>query len=221
MAFRWWDRWGALSGVLSVILFLVFLIVFAGGPDDNDAKIVAYYAKDSNQTKQIVGFLFFFACLLLLLLFLAYLRGVLIRAEGEPGRLTALAYGGGVTTTVLLMVANALFVGTAITADDAGSKFKLDPNSYRLLNDTGYAVFISGVMSAIVLVAATSVLALRTGVFPRWFGWVGIAAAVTFVVAFAFIPVFVFFGWILVASGLLVWWLPRARSTAAPVPAAS
>ncbi len=76
-------------------------------------------------------------------------------------------------------------------------------------------------MVAIVLVAATSVLALRTGIFPRWFGWIGIAAAVTFAVAFIFIPVFIFFGWILVASVLLTWWLPRARSTAPPAQALS
>src|SRR2546429_168572 len=51
---------------------------------------------------------------------------------------------------------------------------------------------------------ATSVIALRTGVFPRWFAWIGLPVAVTFLLAFFFVPIFVLWGWILVASGLML-----------------
>lgn len=213
-----WDRWSPLSGVLSVACFIVAILVYGNGPKNDDEKIVAYFAKHSHQVQYFVGFFFLFASLLLLLVFLASLRGRLALAEGEPGRLTALAFAGGVASTVLLMASNVFLAAPAVTVNDT-SKFKLDPNTYRLISDTGYGLFISGVMAAIALVATTSVLALRTRVFPRWFAWLGFPAALTFVVAFAFIPVFILFGWVLVASALMLFWAPRAERAARPVPA--
>jgi len=62
-------------------------------------------------------------------------------------------------------------------------------------------------------VAATSVIALKTGVFPRWFAWVGFVVGATFLVAFFFVPIFVLWGWILVASGYM---LLSTRRTAPP-----
>ena len=147
-----------------------------------------------------------------MLVFLTALRALLIEAEGEPGRLTALAFAGGVASAVLLLAANAFFAAPAITAKDS-DKFKLDPNTYRFINDTGYVFFITGVMAAVLMVAATSVIALKTGVFPRWFAWVGFVVAATFLVAFFFVPIFVLWGWILVASGYM---LLSTRRTAPP-----
>jgi len=215
MTFRAWQRWGALSGALSVILFVIFMFVIGDDPADNNSAIAAFYEKHSHQTSALVGLFLFIACLLVLLVFFAYLRGVLIEVEGPGGSLTALAFASGVATVVLLLVAGALFSGPAITANDEGSKFVLDPNTWRLVNDTGYVVWVAGVMMAIPLVVATSVIALRAAVLPRWFAWVGLVVALTLVVAFMFIPVFILFGWVLVASVLLAWWLPKRRGVTA------
>ena len=212
MTFRWLDRWGPLAGALGVMSFVIAILLYGNGPKDDDQKIVAYFAKDSHQTKFLVAFYFFFAAFLLMLVFLTALRALLIEAEGEPGRLTALAYAGGVASAVLLLAANAFFAAPAITAKDS-DKFKLDPNTYRFINDTGYVFFITGVMAAVLMVAATSVIALKTGVFPRWFAWVGFVVAATFLVAFFFVPIFVLWGWILVASGYM---LLSTRRTAPP-----
>jgi Domain of unknown function (DUF4386) len=213
MTFRWWDRWGPLAGALGVVCFVVAIVMYGNGPKDDDQAIVAYFAKSSHQTKYLVAFYFFFAAFLLMLAFLTSLRALLVEAEGAPGRLTALAFAGGVASAVLLLAANAFFAAPAITAKDT-SKFKLDPNTYRFINDTGYVFFVTGVMAAVLMVVATSVIALRTGVFPRWFAWVGFVAALTFLVAFFFVPVFVLWGWILVASGYM---LLSERRTARPI----
>ena len=203
MTFRWWDRWGPLAGALGVICFIVAIVMYGTGPGDNDTEIVDYFSKGSNQTKYIVAFYFFLAAFFLMLAFLTSLRAVLIEAEGAPGRLTALAFAGGVASAVLLLAANAFFAAPAITARDT-DKFQLDPNTYRFINDTGYVFFVTGVMAAVLMVFATSVIALRTGVFPRWFAWIGLPVAVTFLLAFFFVPIFVLWGWILVASGLML-----------------
>ena len=132
MTFRWLDRWGPLAGALGVMSFVIAILLYGNGPKDDDQKIVAYFAKDAHQTKYLVAFYFFFAAFLLMLVFLTALRALLIEAEGEPGRLTALAFAGGVASAVLLLAANAFFAAPAITAKDS-DKFKLDPNTYRFI----------------------------------------------------------------------------------------
>jgi magnesium-transporting ATPase (P-type) len=209
----WWHRWGPLAGALGVVCFIVSIVMYGNGPHDDDRQIVAYFEKGSNQTKYIVAFYFFFAAFLLMLVFLSSLRAVLVEAEGAPGRLTALAFAGGLASAVLLLAANALFAAPAITEKDS-KKFVLDPNTYRFINDTGYVFFITGVMAAVLMVVATSLIALRTGVFPRWFAWIGFLVAVTLVVAFFFVPVFILWGWILVTSGYM---LLSARQPARPI----
>jgi hypothetical protein len=199
----WLNRWGPLAGALGVVCFMVAIVMYGNGPHDDDRQIVAYFEKSSNQTKYIVAFYFFFAAFLLMLVFLSSLRAVLVEAEGAPGRLTALAYAGGVASAVLLLAANAFFAAPAITEKDS-KKFVLDPNTYRFVNDTGSVFFITGVMAGVLMVVATSLIALRTGVFPRWFAWIGFLVAATLVVAFFFVPVFILWGWILVTSGYML-----------------
>ena len=222
MAYRQWERWAPIAGVLAVVCFAVALIVYGGSPDSGatDQKITSYFADSSHQKQVIVGFFFLFAALLLLLVFLTGLRGRLVAAEGEGGRLSALAFGGGVASAVLLMAANATGAAPAIAVNDTG-RFALDPNTYRLFNDLSYLLIISGVMTAIALVATTSYLALRTGaVFPRWFAWVGYYVALTFVVAVFFIPLLILWLWILIASLLMLLWRPSGAGAtdAAPSP---
>ena len=201
----WWNRWGPLTGALGVVCFIVAIVMYGNGPSDTDSdrEILAYFAKSSNQTRYIVAFYFFFAAFLLMLAFLSSLRAVLVESEGAPGRLTALAYAGGVASAVLLLAANAFFAAPAITAKDS-DKFILNPNTYRFVNDTGYVFFITGVMAAVLMVVATSLIALQTGVFPRWFAWIGFLVALTLLLAFFFVPVFILWGWILVVSAFML-----------------
>ena len=218
MTFRWWERWGPAAGVLSVACFVVALLLFGSTPgsDDSDQKIVSYYADHAHQVRSIVGFFVLFAALLLFLAFLSLLRGRLVDAEGAPGRLSALAFAGGVASTMLLMAANALGAAPAVVVNET-SKFTLDPDTYRLFNDLSYLFLISGVMTAIALVATTSFLVMRTrAVFPRWFAWFGYFAALTFVVAVFFFPFLILWLWILLASLLMLLWRPRAASGPSP-----
>src|SRR5712691_5768438 len=177
MTFRLWQRWSPLTGLLAVALWVIAFVIAANTPDTggSDAKIADYFAKNSNQTRQIVGFLIFFVGIMFFVAFLAALRERLLLAEGTPGRATALAYGAGIASLVFFVVAIALFTSPGFAADDT-DKFRLDPNTYRLLSDLGYEFWVAAVMVGALLVWATSAIALRSAVLPRWFGWVGIAA---------------------------------------------
>lgn len=217
MTFRVWERWGPLAGVLAVVCWIVTFIVGTNGPDTNssDAKISAYYTSHSHQIRDIVGFFIFLAGILFLLGFLAALRSRLVVAEGTPGRLTALAFGSGVASAILFVIAFAMFTAAAFTANDTG-KFRLDPNTFRLVNDLGYVVWVGAVIVAALLVWATSAIALRSGLLPKWFAWLGVLAGILQLLAIFFVPVFILWGWILITSLLLVFRSATARTPAVP-----
>ena len=151
----------------------------------------------------------------ILLGFLAALRSRLVVAEGAPGRLTALAFGSGVASAMLFVIAFAMFSAAAFTANDTG-KFRLDPNTFRLVNDLGYVVWVGAVIVAALLVWATSAIALRSGLLPKWFAWLGVVAGILQLLAIFFVPVFIFWGWILITSLLLLFRSATARTPAMP-----
>jgi hypothetical protein len=214
MQFTNWERWGPLTGLLAVALWIISFAVGGSSPDssDSDSKITAYYASHSHQTRQIVAFFIFFAGVLLFVAFLSALRSRSVDAEGGTGRLTALGFGSGIVAAGLFMVAIAIFQSPAVTANDTG-KFTLDPDTFRILNDLGYLVWIGGVIVAALLVWATSAIALRSGLLPRWFAWLAVLAGILQLFAIFFIPVFIFWGWIV----LVALFLTFRRTAAAPV----
>src|SRR5439155_14763305 len=77
-----WDRWGPLTGLLSVGCSVVGTLFVLNQPQDkdSDSKIVAYFAEHSHQVRGVVGFFVFLAGIVLLLVFLAALRERLLAA---------------------------------------------------------------------------------------------------------------------------------------------
>jgi hypothetical protein len=209
-----WARWWPVTGIGVVALWIVGL-VFLSGVDthDDDSVIVAHYAKHSNRVHDIVGFFLILAAVLVFVWFLGSLRKRLALAEGGQPLLTAIAFGAGLVTSGLWLVANALFVAPSFAVSDT-SKFVLDPNTYRLLSDLGYTVWFSGTTIAAALVFATAVLSIRTGLLPKWLAWLSILVGITMLVSFFFLPFLIMLGWMLVVSITLI-----ARPAAAPAPA--
>lgn len=200
-----WDRMAPLAGVLSVVCSLVGVMVVLNQPQDSDsdAKIVAYFANHSHQVRGIVGFFVFLAGVVFLLAFLGALRERLVAAEGEPGRVGALAYGAGIASATLWVVSMLLASATSFATHESSS-FHLDPNTYRLLADTGYFAWVSAVAVGSVVVWATSAVALRTGVLPRWYARAGIVVGIVQLFGLFFFPFFIWWLWIIVTSILLV-----------------
>ena len=104
---------------------------------------------------------------------------------------------------VLVLAGNASSRATAFTAMD--DKFRLDPNTRRLFEDTGYLLFVSGTLAAILLVVAVSLAVLRYGLLPRWLGWAGFPVAALLTLAIVFLGFLVFALWVLGISAALVW----------------
>jgi hypothetical protein len=200
-----WERWAPLAGVISVACSLVGVMFVLNQPQtkDSNAKIAAYFADHSHRVQGAVGLFVVVAGLLFLLVFLGTLRERLLTAEGQPGRLTALAFGAGVASLPLWGMSMLLANAVSITLSESSS-FTLDPNMFRLLSVISYVTWVAALFVSSVLVWATSAVALRTRVLPRWYALAGIVVGVVQLFGLFFFPFIAWWLWIAVTSVLLV-----------------
>jgi hypothetical protein len=115
-----WERFGAASG-LGAIGTGAAAVLFERGPvsaSDPVAKIVAYYT--DNQAALRAQALLFVIGAGFFLWFLGSLRSFLSQAEGGSGKLSTVAMGAGVASTVVTLAALAFQIGLASAAQDAG-----------------------------------------------------------------------------------------------------
>lgn len=172
----------ALCGILSplLVLFAFFVLIIASGflPDvtaplpDIAAHLAQYPATDRVWAGVHLEFLGF----LLLVVFIAYLWGVLRRAEGEEGWLSALAFAGGLMSVILKVGS---FAPMYPILTHAGQPF--DPELARALAEINIAAFVLQQPALGLLLLATALIVIRTAVLPRWLGWVAaLAAALSF-----------------------------------------
>jgi hypothetical protein len=192
-----WERLAALTGAAFVLLYVA---AFALGIEvgASDREILDYYADSGNRAKEVVAFFFIAAAALAFLVFASALRSLITRAEQEAALLAALTWAGGTACAVLVLAGNAVSRATAFAA--MSDDFQLDPNTRRLVEDTGFLLFVSGALAAIVLVVAVSLAALRHGVLPRWLGWAGFPAAALLTLAIAFVGFLVLALWVIAVS---------------------
>jgi hypothetical protein len=197
-----WQRWSPLAGIAFAVLFLVALGVSADGPGDTPAEISDWYADEGNRGSAFLAFFLLAGAALCFLWFLGALRGVLVRAEGDPGRWTALGFGAGVASATLLMAAASLYVTPAATAGQ--DDFPFDPSTANAFANAGFTVLVCSVMSGALLVLAASIVAYRTGLLPRWLALAGFVVAPLLLFAIFFLPLFVWLAWVLTISLVLV-----------------
>jgi len=191
-----WERWGALAGILYVVLYLV---AFALGIEvgASDREIAEYYGDSGHRAKEIAAFFLIAAAALAFVILTLALRTLIVRREGSSP-LAALAWAGGLAYAVLLLAGNAVSRATAFAAMD--DVFTLDPDTRRLAEAAGFLLFVSGALAAILLVVAVSLAALRFGILPRWLGWAGFVVAALLPLAIGFIGFLVLFAWVLAVS---------------------
>lgn len=168
-----WERWGAASGFGAILTGAAAMIfergaLSAAGPA---AKIAAHFADNHDALlAQALLFVLGSGCFIW---FAGSLRSFLARAEGGTGRLSAVAFGAGVASTVVTLTALAFQVGMARAAGDAGQP---------ALVGTMDALFVIANLPLAVMLAAVAIVTFRTAAFPSWLGWLSVIAAVAQVV---------------------------------------
>ena len=150
-----------------MLAFTSFLI---GGelpkPEDSTQQVVTFYTDNSH--KILWSMWMFGLAGIFFLWFLGSLRSHLMKAEGDTGRLSSVAFGGGIAGGVVyaigVTVSSALAFGIAQNAS-AELTDALSDLATHLYNGSAYGFF--------VLVLATTLVGGRTKVLPAWLGWLG------------------------------------------------
>ncbi|HSG13481.1 MAG TPA: hypothetical protein VLA22_06405 [Gaiellaceae bacterium] len=214
-----WDRFAAAGGIVGVALFLVSAVIY-GSPSTvgDDASTVAEFFSDNRDAVLWVTFIQGLA-VLAFVWFIAALVTTM-RDAGEP-RLAAAAFASFLLVFAIGALSALARAGLAYSIADEGADLVLPLYHLTLVFDVFTNLIGAGLLAAVC--GAT----FRTGMFPRWWGWITGAAALWAIInstawasdgfwspsgGGAFIGLGVFLAWMLVTSILLT---RRAGQTAA------
>ena len=195
-----------LTGVGFIVLGIVSFIV-GGEPksaDDPVREIVAYYVdnKDSVQAGAFIGV----AATVLLVFFGAYLRRFLRAAAGDGEMLSIVSFIGIAIVAVGFAIDTTILIALSEAADDINP---IAVQSLQALWDNDFVPIMLGVL---LFLWATGLSVIRTGVLPKWLGWVMVVLGVVGVTPIGFASVIGAAVLVLVLSILLS---VRARGAAA------
>lgn len=213
-------EWSALGGVAFVVLFIIGLyFMFNGEPDLSapPAEVIEYFGDSGNRDQVNVGWLFAGLGLIFFLFFVASLRQTVSRFDGDGilGTLTAL--GGGIYAALAL---SAVALETAIrTMSDDTYQNQVYPELIHAAGDAGYVIHATGGAALGVMILAASIAFIRSGVVPKWAGWLGVVAALAALATIIFLPAFLWLTWIVVVSVVL--FVKGSGATAPPASASS
>lgn len=170
-------KFGGIAGILYVVLFIPAYIV--GYPDaaSSDPGVLAYFGEETRTFLFFNGTLSVFAAFFLVW-FVGALHGVLRNAEGdeEGGWLSSVALAGGVMFVTLSfagVAAEIVYPATQVRFED----FEADTQLVSMTLALASWLYHFCQVGTAVLVSATSLIALETGVLPRWLALAGFVVA--------------------------------------------
>jgi hypothetical protein len=172
------DRVAAVSGVLSVVVFVVgqYVAPELVYPEEQVGGVqLSFYV--NYEDRLLAQAILFGVASMLFLIFLGGLRAFLARAEGQDTRLAPVVGAAGAVAVGLVLVQAALVVAlTALRGNEVGVRAQGSAWAARAL------FYLEGALGDMVLfpfavfLAAAAVVLLRTRVLlPRWLGWAGVA----------------------------------------------
>ncbi len=170
-----------LTGVAFVVVGIIAFII-SGEPksaDDPVNEVVEYYLdnKDSVQIGAVVGI----AASVLLIFFGAYLRKVLRAAAGEGDVLSVVSFIGLVIIAIGFAIDGTIAFALAEAADD------IDPIAVQALQALWDNDFLPIMLGVLAFLWATGLSVIKTGVLPKWIGWVMIVLGILAVTPIGFV----------------------------------
>jgi hypothetical protein len=170
-----------LTGVGFIVVGIVSFIV-GGEPksaDDPVREIVAFYVdnKDSVQAGAFIGV----AATVLLVFFGAYLRRILREGAEEGEMLSLVSFIGVVIVAVGLAIDTTILVALSEAADD------INPVAVQSLQALWDNDFVPLVLGVLLFLWGTGLSVIRSGVLPKWLGWVMIVLGVVGVTPIGFV----------------------------------
>ncbi len=194
----WSERWSPLGG-LAFAIGIIALFIFALDFGETPEEVIA--TAEDKEGELIASFVFALVSIPLLLWFVSGLHARVRRLQSQTA--PALVLAGG--TAFALFFFLAFTIWSAPLLDFPGqADATAAANAYLLIDDIGWTILGGGGVAFALMALAASIAALKSRAVPTWLGWlsaiVGLAAAATI----AFVGIFAWIAWILVASILLL-----------------
>jgi hypothetical protein len=167
-----WERWGALGGILFVIMVVVSAVLPGSPPKTSDsaAKIVKFFGENGDEIRW-AGYIGILATIALLW-WLSSVWRLMRRGEGGTPRLTVIALGGAVFSAVTGAIAGVILAVVPLvglsTVGAGGARF-----FYVFSANTG----TSSLVGIAALIGAFSVVIIRSRILPVVLGWLGVLVA--------------------------------------------
>jgi hypothetical protein len=171
-------RFGGASGLLFVILFIPSYLSAPDSPvaTSSTQQVIDYFSSKQNEILILNGLLLIVSAFFFLG-FLGILHGLLQGAEREGYGFSSVSLAGGVLFITLVLAGAAIEIVHPAT-QTRFANFQQDAQlSFLSLALSGWMYRFAFVGMA-ALIAATSLVALRTGLLPKWLAWVGFVCTV-------------------------------------------
>lgn len=197
------DRIGAVSGILFAVLVVISLQVSLGtAATSTPSDVAGLVAIDYNQRTDELRFGAFLmaSSVFFLLWFLPFLRFRLEHAMGGKGWVPSVAYGAGLTTGAML-----LFVATLGFAGSYVASFEGDWQVAKTLLVLRWDHLLVLAPPFAALIASTSVISIRSGALPAWLGWLSLLLIVTPMFVTPELMTMLFLLWVIVVSLVLLY----------------
>lgn len=200
-------RFGGICGILYVLLFIPAYVVGypdAARPTTSVETVFEYFDAGLSTFLFFNGTLSIFAAFFFVW-FLGVLHGLLRRSEGEEGGLSSAALAGGVMFVTLAWAGVALEISIPATL---GRFPSFDEDAQLVFFSLALASWLYHFcqIGTAVLVSATSLIALGTGVLPRWLALAGFVVALLALLHFLLPLLAALLGmlWVAVVSALML-----------------
>jgi hypothetical protein len=186
------ERLAPLTGVISVVLFFAAAGMYGFYEYYPAAEKLQSFFNEHSTRLYYSGYLGILSAFFLMW-FAGSLYKTVRQIEGGEGRLALVAFGGCIAASLGVALAyTALPIIAGLVREEGG----IGPIEAVLLNlQYGNFLVVAGFPIA-VLIGATSVVSLRTSMFPKWFGWVGVVITIGLLTPE---------GWIIIAPAMI--WL--------------
>jgi hypothetical protein len=170
---RNWERWGALGGILFVVLVAITAVLPGYPPKTGDsaAKIASFIGDNGNKIRwaATTGGL----AVIALFWWLGSVWRLMRRGEGGSPRLAVTAFAGAIFAAVMATIGA---VSLAVIPVIGTHTFARSQIRYFYIMSSNLAV--ATMFGAAVFVGAFSLLIIRRRVLPAVMGWLGLIVAV-------------------------------------------
>ncbi len=191
------ERLAPLTGIIALVLFSIgaaLLGIYEYLPLSDRLKEIL----SDNATNVFAGGYIGSISAFFFIWFAGSVYNTLREREGGTGRLSMVAFGGGVASGAALAIG---FSAILASGARAGAEGGITPVEAVTMYDL-YSQVLGGMfaITMAVFIGATAVVSLRTSIFPRWFSWASVLITFGLLTPFAYAVLALVLVWLLAVS---------------------